>query len=119
VTLLQILIFITLHGGVTQEAYAPHYRKGLMTEVAVRRGMQPQACMISSAQYEIGTQVWVYGKRTGALLRCVVVDVSHPRDVERHRRTGRLIELGYAVTKRLCGTIKGSSAECPVTIYKL
>jgi hypothetical protein len=114
-----LLIFITLHGGVIQDAYAPHYDKGLMARVAARRDMQPQACMISSAQYGIGEWVWVFGKRTGALLHCQVIDVSQTRHKKGHIARLRLIELDYAVTRQLCGTVNGSSAECPVTIIKL
>ena len=108
---------MALTGCGWQEAYAPHYSKGLMAKVAARRDMQPQACMISSAQFEIGTWLWVFGKRTGALLHCQVVDVSASRDRARHLRTKRLIELSYEVTVALCGTTKGSSAECPVLIW--
>jgi hypothetical protein len=110
---------VILHGGIVSEGYAPHYAPGLMAKVAARRGMEPQACMISSAEYDIGTWVWVYGVRSGALLHCQVIDVSHPRDVARHRRTRRLIELDYAVTKEICTTTRGSSAECPVIIVRL
>ncbi len=109
-------MFITLHGGIIQEAYAPHYRKGLMAEVAARRALPPQACMISAAQHGIGTWLWVYGTRTRALLHCQVVDVSQARHKQGHIRRGRLIELSYEVTRQLCGTINGSSAECPIII---
>ena len=118
-TLLQLLIFVILHGGIVQESFAPHYSPNLMARVATRRDMQPQACMISSAEYEIGTWLWVYGKHTDTLLHCQVVDISHPRDVKRHLRTQRLVELSWEVTRALCGTTKGSSAECPVLIIKL
>lgn len=114
-----LLIFITLHGGVIQDAYAPHYAENLMPRVAARRGMQPQACMISSAQYEIGEWLWVYGKQTGALLHCQVVDVSQTRHRQGHIARRRLIELSWENTAQLCGTVNGSSAECPVFIMRL
>lgn len=79
--------------------------------------MQPQPCMISSAQYEIGDWLWVYGN--GVLLHCRVTDVSHPRDVKRHIRTRRLVEISWENTVALCGTTRGSSAECPVLIIRM
>ncbi len=90
-----------------------------MARVARARDMQPQVCMVSSPIWPIGTRLWVYGEHTQVLLHCTVVDVSHPRDVKRHLRTRRLIELSYEVTEKLCKTTKGSSAECPVLIIKL
>lgn len=108
-----------MHGGIVRDSSAPHYSPDLMNQVAHNRGMQPQACMISSAQYEIGTWLWIYGKRTDVLLHCQVTDVSHPRDRPRHLRTRRLVELSYEVTVALCGTTRGSSAECPVTIIRV
>ncbi len=90
-----------------------------MARVARSRDMQPQACMISSAEYEIGTFLWVYGKKTGALLHCQVVDVSHPAHRRGHVARRRLVELSYEVTKQFCGTVNGSSAECAVLVIKL
>ena len=90
-----------------------------MARVAARRDMQPQACMVSSAQYEIGERLWIYGKRTDALLHCQVVDTSHPAHRRGHIERRRLVELSYEVTKQLCGTVNGSSAECAVLVIKL
>ena len=118
-TLIRLLVFVILHGGIVQESYAPRYSPGLMARVAARRDMQPQACMISSAQYEIGTWLWVYGQRTDTLLHCQVVDVSQARHRRGHIARRRLIELSYEVTEKLCGTVRGSSAECPVLVIKL
>ena len=118
-TLLRLLVFVILHGGIVQESYAPRYSPGLMATVAARRDMQPVACMISSAQYEIGTWLWIYGQRTDTLLHCQVVDISHPKHRRGHIERRRLIELSYEVARALCGTTKGSSAECPVLIIAL
>jgi hypothetical protein len=35
--------------------------------------------MVSSPVWPLGTQLWVYGEKTHALLDCTVVDVRHPR----------------------------------------
>lgn len=118
-TLIRLLVFVILHGGVIQESYAPHYSPNLMARVARNRDMQPEACMISSAQYDIGTWLWVYGKRTGVLLHCRVTDVSHPRDVKRHLKTRRLVELSWEVTRALCKTTTDPSIACPVLIIKV
>jgi hypothetical protein len=75
--------------------------------------------MISSPVYPLGTHVWVYGERTGVLLRCVVVDVSHPRDVVRHIRTKRVIEISHENARELCGSVRGNVKECPVWTIKL
>ena len=118
-TLLRLLVFVILHGGTIQESYAPHYSPNLMAKVAARRDMQPQACMISSAEYDLGTWLWVFGKRTGVLLHCQVVDVSQTRHRQGHIKRRRLVELAWENTMALCGTTKGSSAECPVLIVRV
>lgn len=61
----------------------------------------------------------MYGEKTGVLLHCKIVDISHPRDVKRHEQTKRVTELSFEVTQRVCGTTKGSVRECPVTIIDL
>lgn len=114
-----LLIFIILHGGIVSEGYAPHYQRNLMQQVARNRNMQPQACMVSSAQYKIGEWVWVLGKKTGVLLHCQIVDVSETRHRKGHLERKRLIELSWEVTRQLCPTIRGSSAECPVLTVRL
>lgn len=90
-----------------------------MAQVARNRDMQPSACMVSSPVWPLGTRLWVYGERTGVLLRCTVVDVSHPRDKARHIRTRRVVELDYAVTTALCGSTKGRPIDCPVIVVRL
>lgn len=75
--------------------------------------------MISSPVWPLGTQLWVYGEKTEALLQCTVVDVSHPRDQARHIRTRRVVELSYEVTKALCGSTRERVIDCPVIVVKL
>lgn len=75
--------------------------------------------MVSSPVWPLGTQLWVYGERTGQLLDCTVMDVSHPRDRERHIRTRRVVELSFEVTEALCGSTKERVVDCPVIVVKL
>ena len=110
------MIALALGAGGGEQGYAPHYAKGLMARVAQRRGMEPSACMVSSATHPLGAWLWVRGK-TGATLLCQVVDVSHPRDIKRHIRTGRIVELSYEVTRALCGSTRERSIDCPITIW--
>lgn len=74
-----------------------------VVRVVARRDLPPAACNISSAYYPLGTWVYVWGDHTKVLRHCRVADVSHPRDVARHRRTTRVIELGYTEAQSLCG----------------
>jgi len=119
VTLLRLLMFVVLHGGFVQSGFAPHYAPNLMTQVAHNRGMSPVACMVSSPVWPLGTRLWVYGEKTGALLDCTVTDVSHPRDKARHIRTRRVVELSFEVTKALCGSTRERVIDCPVVVVKL
>lgn len=73
---------------------------------------------MSRPHNEIGTWVWVYGRVTGNIRRCLVTDVSQTRDAPRHIRQGRIVELSYEVTLDLCGSTKKSAAECPVMVWK-
>lgn len=81
--------------------------------------MVPVACMVSSPIWPLGTRLWVYGEKTHTLLDCTVVDVSAPKDRERHIRTRRVVELSYEVTKALCGSTRERVVDCPVTVVKL
>jgi len=116
--LIQLYILLALHGGTEQHGVAPHYAKGVMEKVAARRGLQPESCMVSSPIHPVGAHVWVWGEKTKVLLRCLVADVSHPRDRARHLRTGRVIELGYASTAAICGNTTGPARECPVWVMR-
>ena len=90
-----------------------------MEKVARTRDIQPVACMVSRPHGPIGGWVWVFGHRTGVLLHCKIVDVSHPRDLARHTRTRRVVEISHENAKQLCGSTKGSVRECPVSIIEL
>lgn len=117
--LYKLLVCASLHGGSVETGYAPRYAPGLMERVARNRDMQPSACMVSRPDGPIGGWVWVWGDRTGVLLRCQVVDVSHPRDKARHIRTRRIVEISHENAQALCGTTRGSVKECPVTVVRL
>jgi hypothetical protein len=88
-----------------------------MERVANVRGMRHTACMVSSPIHPLGTWLWVYGERTGRLLKCRVTDVSAPKDKARHLRTRRIVELGYTVTEALCGSTRERVIDCPVVVY--
>jgi hypothetical protein len=96
---------------------AARYSPGLMERVAARRGMATNGCLISSAYYPIGTELWVFGRNTRALRLCTVVDVSHPRDMARHRRTKRLIEIAHEDAMSICGSVKSRPIDCPVIVF--
>jgi hypothetical protein len=103
----------------TAEAgFAPHYSKGLMLRVSRRRKLEAAACMVSRPRGPIGGWVYVHGERTGATLKCLVTDVSHPRDLKRHLRTRRIVELSWEVTRAICGTTRGSPTQCPVRVWE-
>lgn len=118
-TLYRLLLVVALQGGDVTTGWAPHYAKGVMERVARNRDMQPVACMVSRPRGPLGGWVWVYGERTGVLLHCQIVDVSHPRDLKRHERTGRVVEISYEVTMALCGSTRERVIDCPVTVVKL
>jgi hypothetical protein len=110
------LVLAAVMGWDVQEGYAPHYAKGLMAKVAARRDMRPVACMVSSPIHPIGGWQYVYGVRTGALRFCKIVDVSHPRDVERHIRTMRIAEIAFEDTRALCGSTRERVVDCPIIV---
>lgn len=90
-----------------------------MRRVSLNRDMEPVACMVSSASFEVGTWLWIYGEQTGVLLHCRVTDISAPSDEARHRRTRRIAELSFEVTARVCGATREPSRSCPITVVKL
>jgi hypothetical protein len=118
IALYKLLVWAALHGGIVEAGYAPHYAPGLMAQVARTRDMAPAVCMVSRPRGPIGGWVWVYGERTGALLRCKVVDVSAPKDRARHERTGRVVEISHENARALCGTTRGNVEECPVIVIE-
>ena len=119
--LINILIALALFGGEAMDGYAPRYSPGVMERVVQRRDLAPAACNISSAYYPVGTWVYVWGDNTKVLRHCRVADVSHPRDVARHKRTKRVIELGYTEARSLCGdaAMQAPPTACPVTVIKI
>jgi len=90
-----------------------------MSKVARNRDMPPESCMVSRPRGPLGGWVWVYGVNTQALLRCKIVDVSAPRDLARHIRTGRIAELAHEVTDRLCGSTRERVVDCPIVTVEL
>lgn len=74
--------------------------------------------MVSRPRGPIGGWVWVYGGNTGNLLRCKIVDISHPKDLARHIKLKRVVEIAHENARDLCGTTKGNVKECPVTIIE-
>ena len=77
--------------------------------------------MVASPREPIGTWLYVYGVNTDRLLRCRVTDVSHPRDVARHLKTKREVELGYREALLLCGlaAMDDRPEECPIVVVNL
>lgn len=119
--LINILLALAILGGESMDGVAPRYAPGLMERVVARRDLAPAACNVSSTYYPLGTWVYVWGQRTKVLRHCRVSDVSHPRDVARHRRTGRIIELGYTEAQSLCGyaAMDDPPTACPVTVVHI
>ena len=119
--LYRLLIAAALLGGEVHAGYAPRYAPGVMERVARVRGLEPVGCMVSSARYDVGTWLWVYGVNMDTLLHCRVTDVSQTRDRARHLRTGREIEAGYTEAERLCGAsaLDKRPEQCPVIVVKV
>jgi len=119
--LIQLYILLALHGGESMDGYAPRYAKGVMERVVRHRDLPWAACNVSSAYYPVGTRVWVVSWNTHQVRQCRIADVSHPRDVARHRRTKRVIEAGYEESKWICGLsrMKDRPERCPVTVLRI
>ena len=117
--LFRLLMLVAALGGTVTQGYAPHYAPGVMERVAHVRQMERVGCMVSSPTLPLGTWMYIYGSRTGALRYCRVTDVSHPRDKARHLRTGRIVELDYPNTLALCGSTKDRPERCPVIVVTL
>lgn len=117
-TLIRLLTLAGALGWTITQGSAPHYRPGLMAQVAERRGMAATGCMVSSPTLGIGAWVYVYGANTGAIRYCRVTDTSQARDRERHIRTGRAVELSHSTALALCGAahINDPPERCPVWI---
>ena len=119
--LVELYIALALLGGEEMTGFAPRYSPGLMERVSRTRDLPPVACMVSSPVYAVGTWVWVWGQNTATVLYCRVTDVSHPRDVARHLRTKRVVELGYDEALALCGEahINDRPEQCPVVVLRI
>lgn len=117
-TLIRLLTLAVLMGWHVRDGYAPHYRPGLMAQVADNRGMERVGCMVSSPTAYIGAWVYVYGANTGALRYCRVTDTSQAIDRARHIRTGRVVELSHRDAVSLCGRehINDPPEDCPVWV---
>lgn len=113
------LIRLLLLAVAIQEGFAPHYAKGLMAEVSRNRDLPIAGCMVSSPTETIGTWLYVYGVRTGAVRHCRVTDVSQDRHRSGHIRRRMWVELSFEVTRDLCGTTTGRSVDCPVIVIRL
>ena len=89
------------------------YDPGVFEQVAARRGMAAQSCMVAHPTAPIGSWLLVEGK---ARLRCQVVDTSAPADRARHIRLRR-IEVDPASGAKLCGARwTGNARECKVKV---
>jgi hypothetical protein len=118
-TLYALLVWAALYGGTIREGFAPHYAPGVMERVARHRHLEQTACMVASPTQPIGSWVWVYGKQTGALLHCKVVDTSETRDRPRHLRTRRYVELDFQSAKIICGSTRDRPERCPVVVVRI
>jgi hypothetical protein len=117
-TLIRLLTLASLSGWVVTPAVAPHYRAGLMGEVADWRGLERVDCMVSSPTVGINEWVYVWGLNTGALRYCKVVDTSEDIDRARHIRTGRRVEFSRDIAIIMCGieNIDNPPEYCPVWV---
>jgi len=87
-----------------------------MRKVAIRRGLVPEKCMISRVDGPIGEHAWVHGLKTDKWLYCLIVDVSHPNDRQRHIRTKRIIEVAHENALAICGSTHNGPKQCPVEV---
>lgn len=116
----RLLLALVLFGGEAMQGFAPRYDPGVMEGVNHNRDLPVVDCMISSAYYDVGDWVYVYSVNLDHYERCRVTDVSHPKDVTRHRRLKRIVELGYNEARRLCGVryMEEPPTKCPVIVFK-
>jgi hypothetical protein len=103
-----------------RHGYAAHYRKNLMEQVAIRRGLPPGSHYVASPHDAIGQRLEVC--RARRCERVVVADVPHPRDRDRIIRRGIVTELSWPLAQRLCGLQyvgQEPPSACPVTVRRL
>lgn len=109
-------IWIILSSYVT---YAPHYRPGVMENVASNRGMEIVDCMVSSPIEPLGSWVYIHSLVTGYESWCRVTDTSAPQDRDRHIQKNRMIEFGWSITPQMCGithVAQEPPEACPVEV---
>lgn len=112
------VLLLSIGTGGWHDGIAAHYAPGLFQRVAARRGLPTDAgCYISSDWHDIGQWVVVYGRNTGRFVHCLVADVSHPRDRERHMRAS-LFEVDFRAALTLCGSTRLPNRQCPIRVSK-
>lgn len=114
--LLRLLMLAALNGWTIREASAPRYNPAVMPGVAIYRKLTLVPCMVSSPIVGISEWVYVYGKNTGALRYCKVVDTSEAIDRARHIRTRRFVEVSYENALIFCGHTTERPEQCPVIV---
>lgn len=130
--MLVAIVVVSPHTPTTQQeprrapiertGYAAHYSPGLMLRVAHRRGIEPDTdCMVSSPWYNLGDIIYVKSNLNDTVMKCTQVDVSAPKDIERHKARNLVVELDFTSAKTICEITRVSERpyrECPVTIWK-
>jgi hypothetical protein len=105
-----------LNGWTVREASAPRYDPDVMRGVAIWRELTPVPCMVSSPIVGISEWVYVYGKNTGALRYCKVVDTSETRHRAGHLLRKRFVEVSFENALLFCGHLKERPESCPVIV---
>jgi hypothetical protein len=101
--------------------YAAHYGVGKMERAADIHGVPRAACMVASSYFPLRTKLDVYFRGSSRAVRCVVADISHPRDIARIRSRGIVIEIG-AANLGLCGLRRVGQEpprKCPVVVHRV
>lgn len=108
------------------EGYAPAYSMGLMRKVAIRRGLKPTKCDISTPFGEIGDKFYLFGVNTGFFALCQKADTSDTTvkcrkgicesDRDRHIRTRRYAEIPGELQQKICGHRNEPSIKCPIIL---
>jgi hypothetical protein len=106
-----------------QAGFAVRYAPGVMQKVALNRRIAPQSCMVAwtHARARDMGETWldVEGIETGKRLRCLVVDLPHPKDRPNLIRRGIMVELDYRSSLQICPSGWGGAArECAVRVSK-
>lgn len=102
--------------------FAARYSPGVMELVSRNRHMEQPAgtCMIARLMpSDLGHWYTVLGQRTGQRRTCLAVDYAHPRDRARIKRRGIIAELRFEDAAVICGSVRQSPRECPVTVTEV